>query len=168
MNDNAKGAGDNNGTAGEAAWAAFQKVWSDTFLKMMQAGFTFSPESLPPEVARQIRSGIFQALAQSWDQFLRSPQCLEGTRQWMDSAMAFGKLTNEFLSRARHETQATSRDDIDSIMLAVRQMETRVLERVQDMAAQVDALNRRLDGLSGRAGAPAGTRRKGDGKRRAP
>lgn len=167
MNDNAKAGGD-NGAAGDAPWAAFQKVWSDTFQKMMQAGFTFSPESLPPEVARQIRSTLFQALAQSWDQFLRSPQFLEGTKQWMDSAIAFRKLTNEFLSRARHEAQATSRDDIDSIVLAVRQMETRVLERVQELAAQVEELQRRLDRRAPGAGAPARSSGKGGRKRRAP
>ena len=63
-------------------WAAFQKIWTDTFTRMMQLGFTFSPESAPPEFLRQIRSGIFQALTQSWDEFLRSPQFLEGMKQW--------------------------------------------------------------------------------------
>ena len=43
-------------------WAAFQQIWGETFSKMMQLGFTFSPESAPPEFMRQMRSGIFQAL----------------------------------------------------------------------------------------------------------
>jgi hypothetical protein len=111
----------------------------------MQAGFTFSPESAPPEFLRQMRSGIFQGLSQAWDQFLRSPQFLEGMKQWMDNAMAFRKMTNDFLTKARHETQATAREDIDGVMLAVRHMETRILDRVEELASQVDALNKRFD-----------------------
>lgn len=166
MNDNSTGA-DNT----DESWAAFQKIWTDTFLKMLQTGFTISPDTLPPELARQIRSGILQALAQSWDQFLRSPQFLEGTKQWMDSAIAFRKMTNEFLTRARHEGQGTAREDIDSIMLAVRQMETRVLDRVQDLAAQIEDLNARLNARTDDKPAGRGTKpgRKAPraGKRRA-
>jgi hypothetical protein len=77
-----------------------------------------------------MRSGIFQALGQSWEHFLRSPQFMEGMKQWMDNAMAFRKMSNDFFTKVRHETQTTSREDIDSVMLAVRHMETRILDRV--------------------------------------
>lgn len=140
---------DNTGQTAEQ-WAAFQKIWGDTFTRMMQLGFTFSPESAPPEFMRQMRAGIFQGLSQAWDQFLRSPQFLDGMKQWMDNAMAFRKMSNDFLSKARHETQSTSREDIDSIMLAVRHMETRVLDRVEDLSAEVNQLNRRMDEVSGK------------------
>ena len=66
MNDSSD---DPNKTAEQ--WAAFQKIWTDTFTKMVQLGFSFSPEAAPPEILRQMRSGIFQALSQSWEQFLR-------------------------------------------------------------------------------------------------
>lgn len=126
-------------------WAAFQKLWGETFSKLMQAGFTFSPESAPPEFMRQIRSGIFQALGQSWEQFLRSPQFMEGMKQCMDNAIAFRKMSNDFFTKVRHETQSTSREDIDAVMLAVRHMETRVLDRVEELAAQVEEVNKRLN-----------------------
>ena len=41
--------------------AAFQKMWLDTISRLMQAAFTGAPNSPPPEMVRQIRSGIFQA-----------------------------------------------------------------------------------------------------------
>jgi hypothetical protein len=131
---------------GAEQWAAFQKIWSDTFTKMMQLGFTFSPESAPPEFMKQMRAGIFQGLAQAWDHFLRSPQFLEGTRQWMEQALAFRKLTSDFLTKARHETQSTARADVDTLMLAMRHMETRILDRVEDLAAEVAECKARLDG----------------------
>lgn len=126
-------------------WAAFQKIWGETFTKMMQLGFTFSPDSAPPDFLRQMRTGLLQALSQSWEQFLRSPQFMEGTRQWMDQAIAFRKMSSDFFNKVRHETQTTTREDIDSIMLAVRHMETRILDRVEDLAAEVTALKQRVD-----------------------
>lgn len=158
---------DNTGQTAEQ-WAVFQKIWGDTFTKLMQLGFTFSPESAPPEFMRQMRAGIFQGLSQAWDQFLRSPQFMEGMKQWMDNAMSFRKMSNDFLSKARHETGGTSRDDIDNIMLAVRHMETRILDRVEDMATQVDKLNKRLDEVSGAKAAPAGTKPSGARKSKKP
>jgi hypothetical protein len=121
--------------------AAFQKMWVESMTKLMQTAFTFSPDSAPPEVLRQIRSGIFQALAQSWEEFMRSPQFLDGMRQWMENAVAFRKMTNEFMAKVRNEVQAPSREDIDTVMLSVRHMEKRLLDRLEDLSQQVNALN---------------------------
>jgi hypothetical protein len=119
-------------------WAAFQQVWGETFNKLMQLGFTFSPDSAPPEFMRQVRSGIFEALGRSWEHFLRSPQFMEGMKQHMDNAIAFRKMSGDFFSKVRHETQSTSREDIDAVMLAVRHMETRILDRIEKLAAGID------------------------------
>jgi hypothetical protein len=129
---------------------AFQKIWMETMSRLMQAAFTFSPNSPPPEIMRQIRSGIFQALATSWDEFMRSPQFLEGMRQWMENAISFRRMTNDFLARARNEMQTPSKGDIDTIMLTVRHMEKRLLDRVEELATQVNELTQRVPG--GRAG----------------
>src|SRR3989442_1073687 len=124
--------------------AAFQKMWMDSLSKMMQSAFTFGPDSAPPEVLRQIRAGMFQALAQSWEEFMRSPQFLEGMKQWMDNAITFRKMSNDFMAKVRNEMQAPSREDIDTIMLSVRHMEQRILDRVEELAAQVSELNQRV------------------------
>jgi hypothetical protein len=122
---------------------AFQKIWLESMSKLMQTAFTFGQGSPPPEILRQIRSGILQALAQSWDEFLRSPQFLEGTKQWMDQAIAFRKTSNDFMAHVRNEFQSTSRDDIDTVLLAVQHMEQRVLDRVEELSAKVDSLRER-------------------------
>ena len=93
----------------------FQKIWIDTFSRMTQGAFAFTPDSAPPEMLRQMRSGIFQALAQSWDEYLRSPQFMEATKQWMDSAVFIRKMTNDLLTKTHHETQNPAREDIDSV-----------------------------------------------------
>jgi len=140
-------------------WSAFQKMWGDTFTRMMQAGMTFSPESTPPEFMRQFRNGIFQALGQSWEEFLRSPQFLEGMKQWMDNAIAFRKMSNDFLTKVRHENQGTAREDVDALLMAIRHMETRVLDRVEQLSREVEAVKKRLDATPVEDSSPAGGRR---------
>jgi len=113
----------------------------ESFSKMMQAGFSFGPNSPPPELLRQMRSGIFEALAKTWEDFMRSPQFLEGMKQWMDGAIAFRKMTNDFMAKVRNEMQSPSRDDMDHIMIAVRHMEKRLLDRIEELAVRVNDLN---------------------------
>jgi len=125
--------------------AAFQKICLESMSKLMQTAFAFGPDSAPPEVLREIRSGILQALARSWEEFMRSPQFLEGMKQWMDQAVTFRKMSNAFMANVRNELQGTSREDIDNIMLTVRHMEKRLLDRVEDLSAQVNDLTQRLD-----------------------
>ena len=120
--------------------AAFQKIWLDSISKLLNTAFTFGGESPPPEILREIRSGVFSALAKSWEEFMRSPQFLDSMKQWMDNAIAFRKMSNDFMATARNEMQATSKDDIDTVMLAVRHMEKRLLDRVEELSAQVHEL----------------------------
>jgi hypothetical protein len=129
-------------------WSAFQRMWTDTFTRMIQLGMTYSPESAPPEMIRQIRTGIFQALAQSWDEFLRSPQFAAAMKQWMDNAVAFRSMSNEFLTKAHHESQGLAREDLDTLMLTVRHMENRILDRLEAVGTHVKQLQQRLDSLS--------------------
>ena len=143
--------------------AAFQKIWMESASKIIQAAFTMGPNSPPPEILRQIRSGIFQALANSWEEFMRSPQFLDGMRQWTENAISFRKLTNDFMAKARNELQAPSRDDMDSIMLTIRHVEKRLLDRLDELSAQLSqrtvARNKKNNRPAGRASGRRAARR---------
>ncbi len=118
---------------------AFQKIWMETASKLLQTAISM-PDAAPPEVARQMRSGLFQGMAKSWDEFLRSPQFLESMKQWMDGLIMFRRMSNEFLTRTHHEMQGTAREDVDTLMLAVRHMEQRVLGRLEEIQGQINQL----------------------------
>lgn len=126
-----------SGENGQEQLTGFLKIWLETLTKMTQVAFTVTPNSPPPEVYRQMRSGVFQALAESWDQYLRSPQFLEAMKQSMEQAVTLRKMSNEFLGKVRHELQAPSRDDIDTVMLTVRHMEKRLLDRMEQLSGQI-------------------------------
>lgn len=150
-------------TADQAA--AFQKIWMDSMSKLMQTAFTFGTNSPPPDVLKQIRAGIFQALAQSWEEFMRSPQFLESMKQWMDNAINFRKMSNDFMAKVRNEMQSPSRDDIDTVMLTVRHMEKRLLDRMENLSLKIADLTSRLDGEA-KAPAQNASRRNVRGKNR--
>jgi uncharacterized protein (DUF2267 family) len=140
--------------------AAFQKIWMESASKVMQAAFTMGPNSPPPEILRQIRTGIFQALANSWEEFMRSPQFLDGMKQWTENAISFRKLSNDFMAKVRNELQAPSREDMDSIMLSIRHVEKRLLDRIDDLSAQLDRHNSARNGRSNKPAARTAGRRR--------
>ena len=121
--------------------AAFQKVWLESMSKLMQAAFTFSPDSTPPEVLREIRNNVLQTLGEGWNEYLRSPEFQESMKQWMENAIAFRQITNDFMARVRKEMQAPSRDDVEAIQQNVQHLETRLLERMEALAKQIEELN---------------------------
>ena len=123
--------------------AAFQKIWLESMSKVMQAAFAFSPNSAPPELLREIRNGILQALGESWNEFMRSPQFQENMKQWMENAVAFRQMSHDFMAKVRKEMQAPSCEDIDAIQQNVRHLETRVLDRLETLSKQIEALNHR-------------------------
>jgi len=142
--------GTNHGDPTLEQWSAFQKIWGETFSRMMQLGFTASPDAVPPEILRQIRSGILQAMAQSWDQFLRSPQFLESTKQWMDGALAFRKLSTDFLTKVRHGGEGAAREDVDAVMQGLRHLEGRILARLDEIVARLEAVETKAPRAGGR------------------
>jgi hypothetical protein len=134
--------------------AAFQKIWLESMSKVMQTAFASAPNSAPPELLRQIRDGILQALADAWNEFLRSPQFQAGMKQWMDQAVAFRQTSGDFLAKARKEMQAPTSADLDAILLAVRHLETRLLDRIEGLSAEVQGLRAQAGPPPAGAGRP--------------
>jgi hypothetical protein len=127
--------------------AAFQRIWMESMAKMVQAGFAVSSNPPPREVLSEMRNGLFRTLAQSWEEFLRSPEFLESMKQLMGQAISFRKMTNDFLGQARNEMQAPSLDDLHSVMLSIRHSEKRLLDRLEELSARVNELNDRLPAI---------------------
>jgi hypothetical protein len=131
----------------ECQSAAFLKLWTESFAKLGQAAFSFSPESVPPELLRQVRAGMFQALAQSWEEFLRSPQFMAAAKQMMDNAVALRKLSSDFFTKAHHELAGVAQEDFDGQVAAVHHLETKITSRLDGVTNQIIETNRRLDAI---------------------
>ena len=137
----------NENHSSDSPASAFPRIWFESFSKLAQAALTFSPDSVPPEMLRQVRTGVFQALSQSWDEFLRSPEFLEGMKQIMDQGIAFRQLSTELFTKARHDIAGVAQEDVDGAVVVLQRIERRVLDRLEGVSRQVADLNRRLDKL---------------------
>lgn len=130
----------------------FTRMWADLASKMAMSGFSVASGSTPPEAARQMRGTFFKTMAEYADEYMRSPQFLDNMRQSMDGALKLRKQVNEFLTEVQHEFQAPARSDIDSLMLGLRHMETRVLDRMEELAARLDTFEHKIEELGRRLG----------------
>jgi outer membrane PBP1 activator LpoA protein len=123
----------------------FVRFWSDIMSQMTQGGARAASFGPPQdEVARQVRQAFFDAWAKHCEEIMRSEQFLEAMKKSMDNALAFREQINKFLVKTLRDYQMPSQDDTDSILLAVRRLEERVLKRVDEMSQRVEAIEEQL------------------------
>jgi hypothetical protein len=112
---------------------------------MAAAQMAANGDASPTQTAREARTAVFEAMGRYTDQFMRSPQFLEYTRSSLDGSMQIREQLNDFLTRMRHELQGVAKQDVESVLAGVHQMERRVIERL-------DALDRKIEELAQRVG----------------
>ena len=135
----------------------FTRMWLDFVAKMAEAGAAAVTSSVPSDGARQIRDAYFQALGQYTEEFMRSPQFLEMMKQSTDAAVALRQQTNDLLAQAHHAMGGLARPDVDSLLMAVRRCETRVLDKLDELHARVEGMESRLGAVE--AGNGKGSRK---------
>lgn len=116
----------------------FTKFWTDYMSRMGSAGVPMPSMPDSSESARQMQRMLFEAMAKYADDFMRSPQFLEAMKQSLDNALAFRHQINEFLTHALHSAQSPSRSDVDELVALVRNVEERILDRVEAMERRLD------------------------------
>jgi hypothetical protein len=123
----------------------YANAWAQ-MMSAMAPGAAPSDSSVgaPPQIARQMRSLMFATMARSAEQFMRSPQFLEGMKQMLDAAITSRQQMNNWLTTMQHSAQAVARQDVDSLMLAIRHIETRLLDSMTRLEARLDELEKRL------------------------
>lgn len=122
----------------------FFEMWADVATKMATAGMSVSPDVPPPEAARQVRTAVFETMAQYADRFMRSPQFLEFARTSLDADLGAREGFNDLLTKLRHELQGVARQDVESVLAGVHQMERRVMDRLDEIDKRLDELKSRL------------------------
>jgi small-conductance mechanosensitive channel len=126
----------------------FWRTWLDFAAKAgTSAAPAFDPDADPQQVTRNFRKMTFDAMTQSTDQLMRSPQFLELMKGWLDLSIKTRRQMNDLLTDVHHGMQGVAREDVSSLQLSLRHVEDRTVELAEQLAARLDAVDRRLEQL---------------------
>ena len=84
--------------------AAFQKLWTDSFANMASVWSQFSPGSPPFDEMRKMRGGMLKVLAETWDEYMRTPHREDAERR--ARPQTHGSRRNEHRGAGPRHTQS--------------------------------------------------------------
>ena len=128
--------------------AAFQKLWTDSFANMTSVWSGFSPGSPPLEEMRKMRGGMLKVLAETWDEYMRTPLFMEMMKASLNGALDLKRMAREGMNRVHEQFENPSKQDVDDVLLSIRHVERRLLERLEGLDDRVASLNERIDNLN--------------------
>ena len=130
--------------------ASFQKLWMDSFTEMAGVWSQYSAGSPPVDEMRKMRGGMLKVLAETWDEYMRTPQFLEMMKASLNGALDLKRMAREGMNRVHEQFENPSKQDIDDVLLAVRHLERRLLERLEGLGDRAADLNEKIDNLDDR------------------
>src|SRR6516164_5332021 len=125
--------------------AAFQKLWMDSVANMAGVWSQFSPGSPPSDEMRKMRGGMLQVLAETWDEYMRTPQFMEMMKASLNGALDLKRLARDGMNRVHEQFENPGKQDIDDVLLAIRHVERRLLDRLEGLDDRVANLNEKID-----------------------
>jgi uncharacterized protein YdcH (DUF465 family) len=125
--------------------AAFQKLWIDSFANMASLWSQFSPGSPPSDEMRKMRGGMLKVLAETWDEYMRTPQFMEMMKASLNGVLDLKRMAREGMNRVHEQFENPSKEDIDDMLLAIRHVERRVLDRLEGLDERVANLDEKID-----------------------
>jgi len=125
--------------------AAFQKLWLDSFADMASIWSQFSPTSSPSDELRKMRGGMLKVLAETWDEYMRTPQFLQLMKASLSGMLDLKQMARDGLNRVHDQLENTSKQDVDDVLMAVRHVERRILDRLEGIEERVTNLDDRLE-----------------------
>jgi chaperonin cofactor prefoldin len=125
--------------------AAFQKLWLDSFANTASIWSQFSPSSPPSDELRKMRGGMLKVLAETWDEYMRTPQFMEMMKASLNGALDLKRMARDGINRVHEQFENPSKEDVDDLLLAVRHVERRLLDRLEGLDNRVANLDEKID-----------------------
>jgi len=124
---------------------AFQKLWMDSFTDMAGVWSQYSASSPPVDEMRKMRGGMLKVLAETWDEYMRTPQFMEMMKASLNGALNLKRMARDGMNRVHEQFENPSKEDIDGVLLAIRHVERRLLERLEGLNERVANLDEKID-----------------------
>ena len=125
--------------------ADFQKLWLDSFSNMASVWSQFSPSSPPSDELRKMRGGMLKVLAETWDEYMRTPQFMEMMKASLNGALDLKRMARDGINRVHEQFENPSKEDIDDLLLAIRHVVRRLLDRLEGLDNRVANLDEKID-----------------------
>jgi uncharacterized coiled-coil protein SlyX len=125
--------------------AAFQKLWTDSFANMASVWSQFSPGSPPADEVRKMRGGTLKVLAETCDEYMRTPLFMEMMKASLNGALDLRRMARDGMNRVHEQFETPSKEDIDGVLLAIRHVERRLLDRLERLDDRVANLDEKID-----------------------
>jgi hypothetical protein len=135
---------DNTDNAFEQA-AAFQKLWTDSLVNMASVWSQYSPVSPPADEIRKMRGAMLKVLGDTWDDYMRTPQFMELMKASLNGALDLKRMARDGMNRAHEQFENPSKEDIDGVLMAIRHVERRLLDRLEGLDERVANLDKKVD-----------------------
>jgi hypothetical protein len=130
--------------------AAFQRLWTDSFAKMAGTWSQFTPSAPPTDELRKMRGGMLRVLADTWDEYMRTPQFLEMMKASLNGALDLKNMAREGMNRVHEQLENPTKTDVDEVLLAIRHVERRLLDRLEGLDERVANLDDKIDQIDHR------------------
>ena len=105
---------------------------------------------MPPEAVRQMRSVMLEAMSSYCEQFMRSKEFLEMTKQSLSNAIAFRQQMNEMMAQIQHDWHGAGRDDIDQVLASFSNAQDRLSDQLEGIASSLGRLEQRIEDVNKR------------------
>ena len=125
--------------------AAFQKLWTDSFANMASVWSQLTPSSPPSDEMRKMRGGMLKVLAETWDEYMRTPQFMEMMKGSLNGALDLKRMARDGMNRVHEQFENPSKEDIDGVLMAIRHVERRLLDRLEGLDDRVANLDKKID-----------------------
>jgi len=127
--------------------AAFQKLWTDSFANMASVWSQFSPGSPPSDEMRKMRGGMLKVLAETWDEYMRTPLFMEMMKASLNGALDLKRMARDGMNRVHEQFENPSKEDIDGVLQAIHHVERRLLDRLEGLDDRLEELDNRVANL---------------------
>jgi hypothetical protein len=124
--------------------AAFQKLWMDSFANMTSVWSQLCTGSPPSEEMRKMRGAMLKTLAETWDEYMRTPQFMEMMKASLNGALDLKRMSRDAMNRVHEQLENPSKEDIDGVLMATRHAERRLLDLLEGLDDRVAKLDEKL------------------------
>jgi len=127
--------------------ADIMQAWSDLAARTMQAAVEFRPESSPIEAGREVRSAMFKAWADAWDQYVRTPEFLGAIRASLAMGAQWRKLWVDFFSQWQQSLAGSGGAGAGQWTSAAELGQSQILAVLETMTHQLKHLGERIEAM---------------------